>query len=256
MATTQAPTSSTGSFIIYPPKYSVLDLNNIGGLSNITEHTDSSISLYHKPSLYSKDISEYTLTPYTPCTTSSIMGIDIGAHTDTTLYTTYTNSSINTTYIDTLQDYQRVKDALFYNEVSMGCNSTDLKRNLLKSKLKYNLAIKSGSNRVSLPLNFDKSEETAIHTLREVISEKEFRKYIRYGFIIVKGKSGDEYQVYRNRSHTKVWRGGEVIEEICVRIKSGKKIPPTDNVIAFKALIETDESSFKTLGNVYRMKAA
>jgi hypothetical protein len=31
------------------------------------------------------------------------------------------------------------------------------------------------------------------------------------------------------------------------------KVPPTDNVIAFKAMIETSENLFKNMGNVYKM---
>jgi hypothetical protein len=88
-----------------------------------------------------------------------------------------------------------------------------------------------------------------------VISEEEFRRYIRYGFILVRGASGDIYQVFRNRSHTRVWRGGKVVEEVCVRIRD-RKIPATDNVVAFKTAIEADEGAFKKMGNVYKMARA
>lgn len=47
---------------------------------------------------------------------------------------------------------------------------------------------------------------------------------------------------------------GELVEEICVRLKSG--MPPTDNVIAFKTIIETNEKYFALLGNRYNMKKA
>jgi len=94
-------------------------------------------------------------------------------------------------------------------------------------------------------------EQVALETLREMVTEKEYRKYLRYGFILVRGKSGDTYQIFRNNAHTKVWRGGKLVEEICVRIKD-IKIPPTDNVIAFKVAVETSEESFKHSGNVYK----
>lgn len=96
------------------------------------------------------------------------------------------------------------------------------------------------------------SEMVAINTLREMITESDFRKYIIHGFILVKGQSGRIYQIFRTRDHTKVWDNGVLVEEVCVRLKD-RKIPPTDNVTAFKVLIETDENEFKKLGNVYKM---
>lgn len=49
-------------------------------------------------------------------------------------------------------------------------------------------------------------EWKAIDTLREMITELEYRKYLKDGFILVPGKSGRIYQVFRKRSHTKVGR--------------------------------------------------
>lgn len=103
--------------------------------------------------------------------------------------------------------------------------------------------------------NVSQNEMTAIDTLREMISEREYRRYINYGFILVQGKSGATYQVFRNKSHTKVWKGGKLIEEVCVRLKDFR-LPPTDNVIAFKTMIEIDEAEFKKAGNVYKMSKA
>lgn len=99
------------------------------------------------------------------------------------------------------------------------------------------------------------NEMTAIETLREMITEADFRKYMVHGFLLVKGQSGRIYQVFRNKSHTKVWENGKVVEEVCVRIKD-RKIPPTDSVIALKVLIETNEDDFRKLGNVYNMREA
>lgn len=106
--------------------------------------------------------------------------------------------------------------------------------------------------RANLFRTLNKNEWVALDTLREMISESDFRKYIKHGFILVMGKSGDTYQVFRHKSHTKVWRNGTLIEEICVRIRDSK-VPMTDNVIAFKTIIEADEGSFKSLGNVYKL---
>jgi hypothetical protein len=128
------------------------------------------------------------------------------------------------------------------------------KNGLFQEKLRSNLAIIVKS-RAELPGALSPAERTAMETLREVISEAEFRKYMRYGFVLVKGKSGDTFQVFRNRSHTKIWRNGQVVEEVCVRIQDSK-VPPTDNVIAFRSIIQSDEEAFRKLGNVYKMKKA
>ena len=108
--------------------------------------------------------------------------------------------------------------------------------------------------RGSLVHNVAENEQVAIETLREMISETEFRRYIKYGFILVQGNSGKTYQIFRNQSHTKVWKNGKVIEEICVRIKN-VNIPPTDSVIAFHAMIRIDEEEFRKSGNLYKMVA-
>ena len=86
-----------------------------------------------------------------------------------------------------------------------------------------------------------------------MITEQEFRNYLRYGFLAVKGSNGRVYQIPRERGHTKIWERGKLVEEVCVRIRDGN-VPPTDNVIAFKVMIETNEEMFKSLGNVYKME--
>lgn len=123
-----------------------------------------------------------------------------------------------------------------------------------KYKIKNNLVSILIESRADDYRNAPKNEWCAIDTLREMITEAEFRKYMKYGFILVRGQSGKVYQVFRNKAHSVVWKKGQAIEEVCVRIKD-KKIPPTDNVIALKILIEAcEEAEFKKLGNVYNMR--
>lgn len=123
-----------------------------------------------------------------------------------------------------------------------------------RNKIKRNLTIIVKS-RAEPVYNIPENEQIAMETLREMIAETEFRKYLKYGFILVRGRSGCTYQIFRDRAHTKVWKNGKLIKEICVRIKN-EKIPPTDNVIAFKVLIEGSEEDFEKLGNVYKMAEA
>ena len=160
-------------------------------------------------------------------------------------------------YIDVVQD--NIKDNFCYL-----CSAQEFGN--IKVAWKYSLAsvriytIKSNltiiiKSRADIITQAPKNEQCALETLREMITETEFRKYIKYGFILVKGKSGNVYQIFRNQSHTKIWYNGKLIEEVCVRIRD-RKIPPTDNLIAFKTMIETDEDEFRKLGNVYKMDIA
>ena len=126
----------------------------------------------------------------------------------------------------------------------------DFKLRALRSNL--TIIVKS---RADLFHNVPKNEWRAVETLREMISETEFRKYMKYGFILVNGQSGCVYQIFRRGRHTKVWFNGEPIEEICSYILD-KNIPPTDKMIAFKVIIETDEEEFRKMGNVYNMRKA
>lgn len=129
------------------------------------------------------------------------------------------------------------------------------KKQQKQKELKNNLLIKVKTRADELLKNLPENEQVAIETLREEISETEYRRYMKYGFITVVGGSGDRYQIFRNRSHTRIWRGGKIIEEVCVRL-SDSKMPPTDSVVAFKNMIQINEKEFKKLGNVYNMRKA
>lgn len=121
---------------------------------------------------------------------------------------------------------------------------------LINYRIKQNLTIIIKTRAVTFA-NIAPNEFQAIQTLREIITESEYRHYLKYGFILVKALSGRVYQVFRNRNHTRVYEKGQCVQEMCVRIKDAK-IPPTDNVIAFKTIIETDEKQFAAISNVYK----
>lgn len=94
-------------------------------------------------------------------------------------------------------------------------------------------------------------ERIAMELLREIVTEKEWRRYLKRRFIVVRDSNGRMYQVFRDKWHSIVWEGGKKVAEICSRLPA--TMPPTDNVIAFKTMIESDEGQFEKAGNVYRM---
>jgi hypothetical protein len=129
------------------------------------------------------------------------------------------------------------------------CLST---RDQIKKSLKENLTVLIKHRNSPIPVNQGNPEHQALLTLREMISEAEFRKYLKDGFLLVKIKNRT-YQIFRDKPHTKVYQDGKLIEEVCVRIKD-KKIPATDNVIAFKTILEVSEEQLRSMANVYKMK--
>ena len=183
------------------------------------------------------------ITTYLVNSNSTGIGITI-PHTATT------GSSSN----GQLRIYSGNTEELYFNSGGYVSVSKEDQKLIKRQKLKRNLVINIKS-RADLMRDIPKNEQIAIETLREEITETEFRKYIKYGFVLIEGQSGKTYQVFRNRSHTKVWKGGEFIEEICVRIKDSE-IPPTDNVIAFLNMIQIDENEFRKIGNIYKMHRA
>jgi len=145
--------------------------------------------------------------------------------------------------VDSCDNFSDVKEIAEMNKLPP-------KRRKFRGNLIIN--VKSRADYTGL-IGYTASEQKALDTLREMISESDFRKYLTHGFILVQGGSGLTYQVPRRKSHTKVWDNGQLVEEICIRI-SDPRIPLTDNVIAFKILLESDENAFRQLGNVYNMK--
>jgi hypothetical protein len=175
--------------------------------------------------------------------------------TDTTSYVTSYDIDHHTLKITarvlTVPSLMKVNSELWFNICSES-EPKDLKE-VIRRTVKANLLICLKKCRSEgWHTDEEGTEELALCTLREMISEKDFKKYLKYGFVAIKGKSGDVYQVFRNKHHTKVWRGNRVVEEICIRLCSKVKVPPTDNVIAFMTMISADEEAFKKAGNRYK----
>lgn len=123
-----------------------------------------------------------------------------------------------------------------------------------QAQIRANLSPVVKSRASSIDKAFLDREYLALETLRELITEEEYRRYLKYGFVIVTGASGDQYQIFRDHSHTKVWRKGQLVEEVCLRL-SDDKIPSTDKILTLKTMIEADEDQeFLKAGNRYRMK--
>lgn len=130
----------------------------------------------------------------------------------------------------------------------------DLK-GLMREAIKHNLLIRSGGKRKSLDLNVTPQELKARDTLRDMISEAEWRRYATNGFLMVKGSKDFSkgaaywYQIFADRSRrVRVYQNGKALKDICIH--SDQVCPPSDHVINMKVLVEIDEQAVWSGGNV------
>jgi len=138
-------------------------------------------------------------------------------------------------------------------------------KEIVKQAIKRNLLIKMGKSRQVLPKKITPEELKAQDTLRDMITEKEWRRYITNGFLMVRGKPGFYfpdckiekmrglvgpfwYQIFRDQRHTKVFKDNKIVGEICIH--TDKKCPETDHVINLKLLVEFDEKQLWVGGNL------
>lgn len=98
--------------------------------------------------------------------------------------------------------------------------------------------------------NTKQNEMLALQLLRSMVPSDVFRKYLKYGFVTVRGPSGLVYQIQRKSHFIKVWQQGQLLAELCVYLQDNT-IPPTDEVIAKMIIAECDEPDIWNRANVY-----
>lgn len=126
-------------------------------------------------------------------------------------------------------------------------------KNQIKQIMKTNLLIKNNSRHLRLGNIVSVQEEKARETLRDMISERDWRRYLTNGFVIVKAPSGKFYQIFNDQRHVKVYQKGILTDEICIHTHADTKCPPTDHILNLMFLVQNDESLIwaKGVGNVY-----
>lgn len=106
-------------------------------------------------------------------------------------------------------------------------------------------AIILNDRRRSLSLAKDVREERARETLRRVVGDQRFRKYLKYGFLDIKAKSGLVYQIFAGHGITCVFDKGKLVDRLCVVLRG--EYPPTDSLIMRYLLILNNETQFRSL---------
>lgn len=179
--------------------------------------------------------------------------VDTASYYDNVIENTPLNSTYGMEYANTTGSLYVTDGNSFLSDYSDNPVFSD-PRAVHRQRIRSNLLIRVKHRGTPIHAQESPNELVAIETLREEISESEFRRYIKYGFVLVQGESGLVYQIFRGRDHTIVRRNGKVVEEVCIRLRD-PKVPPTDHVIALRAMVMADEEEFKRLGNRYRMAA-
>jgi hypothetical protein len=96
--------------------------------------------------------------------------------------------------------------------------------------------------------NVSPAEVVALQLLRKMVSQENFRRYLRYGFVPVRGASGLVYQIHR-RDRITVWDRGEEVARLCVHLR-GQNMPPTDEVVGKILIVECDEKEIWRKSNI------
>ncbi len=132
-------------------------------------------------------------------------------------------------------------------------NKEETLKNTIKSIIKSNLLIKKDVRQRALANKISEQEIKARMTLRDQISERDWRRYLTNGFVLIKGISGRYYQVFNDQRHIKVYNKGKLTDEICIHTDASE-CPPTDHILNMMLLIQNDENLIwtKGIGNVYK----
>lgn len=121
---------------------------------------------------------------------------------------------------------------------------------MISQKIKSNLAVHKLRTRTSLLKAASAAEQKARETLRDIISEEEWRRYVVHGFILARGASGKRYQIFGDTwKRVKIFEQGRHLGELCIHTEGD--CPPTDHVINMKILAEVDEDTLMKSGNFY-----
>lgn len=117
---------------------------------------------------------------------------------------------------------------------------TDRLRDIIRQRQAPAVHVKN-TDPIMPPKDF--REQAARQTLRRVIGERGYRDFLSKGFVSVRAKSGDVYQLFPGHEITRVYRDGKQIERLCVVLKGD--FPPTDSLIMRYLIILNDEAEFR-----------
>lgn len=139
--------------------------------------------------------------------------------------------------------YLATFNILFYNLKKVAIK-TSMLQNVCKS-LKVTTPETSQSETPE-EQEYQLAKQKALKSLRDELTEKEWKRFLTKNSILVTGKSGNQYRI-RSHGHTIVFTPQKVLKEICLHTQTDL---PQDHLLNLKTLIEIDESILWTEGNI------
>ena len=100
----------------------------------------------------------------------------------------------------------------------------------------------------------DNAEINALRLLKNMLDEATWKRYLKYGFILVQSRVAPHlrYQIFRGGGHVLVRHGRAIVAELCLSLdRSRVRTPPTDQVVALKLMAELDELRFWAEANIH-----
>jgi hypothetical protein len=115
--------------------------------------------------------------------------------------------------------------------------------------------VECAKNAKLMQMNGDKAELRARLLLRDMIGEKDFRRYMTRGFIICKGRSGMMYKITGgyDKIVSYVLQAGKWVEQEMLCIIVHEKMPFTDWVIWRKLMCEGDEFALRKIAVITKL---
>jgi hypothetical protein len=104
--------------------------------------------------------------------------------------------------------------------------------------------------RKPLSLTAQERELRARETLRRIVGDMKYRKFLAQGFVTIRAPSGLVYQIFPGHQQTVVWNRGQPVERLCVVMVGD--FPPTDSLVARYLMILSSEDQFRKLANVFK----
>lgn len=83
--------------------------------------------------------------------------------------------------------------------------------------------------------------------LREILTEDEFFRYIRRGWVSRMAASGKVYHIPL-QGRIKIYDGGKHVENLCIHVVND--VPPSDRMFTLVTLLDFDEEAFRASGNL------
>jgi hypothetical protein len=121
----------------------------------------------------------------------------------------------------------------------------DRMRDIIRGRKAPEAIIRQNDRRRPLPMPRDVRERRARETMRRVLGNTEYRRFLAHGFVSVRGKSGLIYQIFTGHGITCVFKDGQIIERLCVVLRGD--FCPTDSLMMRYLMILNDEDQFRKL---------